>query len=182
MSRFLLHELLVDSGEVRSCREAGLLRASAIGSCVVVTAYDQQAAVGGMAHVMLPGEFHAMVPSAKTRYASNAVHELLQQIFRLGAEQSRLTVCLVGGGNVLGDGYSSPGPEIVHSLVALFAARGITPVAMDIGGQHRRSCILDVATGCVYYTLGDSTELLLWNNACQCSLQKNFRLYGELAA
>jgi len=48
-------EIYVSSGEVKSCQSEGILCASAIGSCVVVCAYDSDSVTGGMAHVMLPG-------------------------------------------------------------------------------------------------------------------------------
>ena len=80
----------------------------------------------------------------------------------LEADLARVQICLVGGGNVLGDGHDSPGPAIVRSLTETLDGVGLAPVAEDIGGTRRRSCTLDVAHGCVYYTVGDSTQTLLW--------------------
>ena len=51
-----LQEIFVNSGEAKACRGDGILQARSIGSCVAVAAYDPDSAVGGMAHVMLPGE------------------------------------------------------------------------------------------------------------------------------
>jgi len=39
--------LSVNSGDVTACKGEGVLRASAIGSCVVVTAYDPDSGVEG---------------------------------------------------------------------------------------------------------------------------------------
>ena len=54
-------EVDVSSGEVASCPAGGVLHAGGIGSCVVVSAWDAVAVVGGMAHVMLPGDRKSVV-------------------------------------------------------------------------------------------------------------------------
>jgi len=159
------HEVFVNFGEVEACRENGVLRASAIGSCVVVTGYDVDFCVGGMAHVMLPGASRAPNPSDRTKYAEDAIQEMMRKMEALGAKAARLSVCLVGGGNVLSDGHDSLGPEIVQSLIAILGEKGIAPVAMEVGGTQRRSCSLDVSCGRVTYTIGDSVERMLWEAA-----------------
>ncbi len=155
-------EVLVNSGEVKACRGEGILQASAIGSCVVVAAYDPDSAVGGMAHVMLPGESGGQDSSVKTKYAKDALEEMMRVMSDLGTMEARVHVCLIGGGNVLGDGDDSPGPDIVRSLIEILGRRGITPVAMEVGGTQRRSCALHVARGRVTYTVGDSEQRTLW--------------------
>jgi chemotaxis protein CheD len=157
-----LREIFVNSGEVKACQGEGSLRASAIGSCVVVAAYDPDSAAGGMAHVMLPGESPGPDPATKTRYAKNAVEEVMRVMSNLGAMEARVHVCLIGGGNVLGDDHDSPGPDIVRSLTEILARRGITPVAMEVGDTQRRCCTLHVAHGRVTYTVGDSEQRTLW--------------------
>ncbi|OQX15797.1 MAG: hypothetical protein BWK76_12565 [Desulfobulbaceae bacterium A2] len=160
-----LQEILVDSGEVKVCGAEGILRAHAIGSCVVVAGYDASSALGGMAHVMLPGAYHGWFPTLKTKYATDALGELCYLMERQGTSAARFSLCLVGGGNVLGDGHQSPGPDIVRSLEGLLARQGIRPVALEVGGRQRKSCTLHVARGCVMYTVGDSEQRLLWQAA-----------------
>ena len=65
-------EMSVNSGEVKACRKVGILRAGAIGSCVIVAAYAPDSGIGAMAHVMLPGASRDRDPSGKTRYAEAA--------------------------------------------------------------------------------------------------------------
>jgi chemotaxis protein CheD len=157
-----LQEIFVSSGEAKACRGEGILRASAIGSCVAVAAYDPGSAVGGMVHVMLPGKSPDPDPSVKTKYAKDAVEEMMRVMSNLGALEARVHVCLIGGGNVLGDGHDSPGPDIVRSLTEILGGKEITPVAMEVGGTQRRSCALHVARGRVTYTVGDSEQRTLW--------------------
>ena len=158
-------ELSVASGEVGARKGAGILRANAIGSCVVATAYDAHTGVGGMAHVMLPGASRDQRPSRKTRYAEDAVEEMMREMVVLGAKAARVHVSLIGGANVLGDGHDSPGPEIVQSLSEVLGGMGVRLVATEVGGTQRRSCALDVACRRVTYTIGDSEQRVLWQAA-----------------
>jgi len=156
------NEISVNSGEVGVCKGEGVLRASAIGSCVVVAVFIPDCRIGGMAHVMLPGASRDRDPSGRTRYAEDAMQEMMRKMADLGTKESRIYACLIGGGNLLGDDHYSPGPEIVQSLAEILRRMSITPVAMEVGGTQRRSCSLDVGCGRVTYTVGDSTERTLW--------------------
>lgn len=156
-------ELSVDTGEVVASGGIALLRARALGSCVAVTAYDPVSCVGALAHVMLPGKSCRAYTLSSTKYAEEAIADLMKKMLALGASKARMQVCLIGGGNVLGEGYESPGPEIVRSLFAILERAEITPVAEDVGGMERRSATLEVATGRVTYTIGDSGSRLLWD-------------------
>lgn len=163
-------EVSVSAGEVNACKENGTLRASAIGSCVVVVLYEPGSCVGGMAHVMLPGASCDKGPYRKTRYAKDALDGMMRQMAALGAEESGVRVCLVGGANVLGDGRHSPGAETVESLNEIFDRTGLPIVATEVGGTQRRSCALDVGRGRVTYTVGDSEQRVLWEAAGPVSL------------
>lgn len=156
------NEFFVNSGEVAACQGSGVLRAGAIGSCVVVTGYDPDSCVGGMAHVMLPGVSQDPDPSVRTKFAENALQAMVQKMLASGATEAGLHICLIGGGNLLGEGHDSPGPETVRSLAALLDIMNIRPVATELGGTQRRTCALDVACGRVTYTVGDSAGRTLW--------------------
>ena len=157
-------EVFVDSGDVDVCQGAGVLLASAIGSCVVVTVYDPNLYVGGMAHVMLPWASPYSDRSTKTKYAEQAMQELLRRMTDCKANRDRLDLCLIGGGNLLGDGHEDLSIEIAQSLLQIFDRMGIKPVASELGGTQRRSCSLDVASGCVKFTVGDSMQRTLWES------------------
>ena len=156
-----IQDTRVESGRVAVCRARGVLRAGAIGSCVVVVACDCKVRVGGMAHVMLPGAFHRGGLLEKTSYARNAVEKMRERMAALGAEVQRIRVCLVGGANVLGDGHDSPGASVVESLTSILDEAGMVVVAREVGGTRRRSCLLDMARGTVSYTTADSAPSVL---------------------
>ena len=151
----------VHTGDVAARRGDGVLQASAIGSCVVVAAFDRAAGVGGMAHVMLPGAAPHGRSVCRMKYAEDAVTELARMMAELGADATRTEVCLVGGGDIIGDG-AGLGREIAGSVREAVRKRGMSVVAAEVGGTARRSARLDVSTGRVTCTVGDSTEWTLW--------------------
>lgn len=158
------NEVFVNSGEVEICQSEGVLIASAIGSCVVVTLYDPYLYIGGMAHVMLPWAATDPNSSSRTKYAEEAVQELMRKMKNHRVNKNRLYLCLIGGGNLLGDGHEDLSTEIVQSLLKIFHRMGIKPVASELGGTQRRSCSLNVASGCVKFTVGDSMQRTLWES------------------
>ena len=155
-------EVSVCSGQVQACKGQVILRASAIGSCVVVAAYEPNALVGGMAHVMLPGASRDNGSPPKAKYAEHALKEMLHEMAGFGAKKSRVLACLGGGGNVLESGHVSPGSETTRSVADILERMRIATVAKEVGGTQRRSCSLDVALGRVTYTVGSSEQRVLW--------------------
>lgn len=85
-------------------------------------AHHRDSAINGLAHVMLPGESRGQDPSVTTKYAEDALKEMMQMMSDLGATEARVHVCLMGGG------HDSPGPDIVRSLTEILGRKGITPV------------------------------------------------------
>jgi chemotaxis protein CheD len=61
------------TGEVKSGNQDTVIKSGAIGSCVVITAYDKKNQLGSMAHVMLPGKAPKKKDIQKTKYAENAI-------------------------------------------------------------------------------------------------------------
>ena len=157
----LKNEIYVNTGEVEVCQSEGVLIATAIGSCVVVTVYEPYLCVGGMAHVMLPWASRDRDLSDRTKYAEDAIKELMGKIANYKANVDALKLCLIGGGNLLGNDHDDIGAEISRSLLEILGRIDINPVALELGGAHRRSCALYVASGRVTYTIGDSDQLTL---------------------
>ncbi|MHC4483370.1 MAG: chemotaxis protein CheD, partial [Planctomycetota bacterium] len=90
----------VNTGEVKVGGEKIVLRSLAIGSCIVIAAYDFKKKIGAMAHVMLPGRAPKKTLQ-KTKYAADAVDEMVSRMTRAGSNEGDIEACLVGGGNVL---------------------------------------------------------------------------------
>ncbi len=148
----------VNTGEVRTARNKTTLRAMAIGSCIVITAYDHNNKAGAMAHIMLPGSAPEK-ESQKSKYAAEAVDELIKQMVRAGT--SDIEVCLVGASDILQKDDDSICEANIESVTELLKEKDIPVMASALGGTKRRTVRLDVETGTVTYSEGDGKEKLL---------------------
>jgi chemotaxis protein CheD len=90
------------------------------------------------------------------------MEELFRTMMDFKANQAKLKLCLIGGGNLLGKGHDRLGIEIAESLLEILRKMNNKPIAMELGGTQRRSGALDVESGRVTFTVGDSIEHLLW--------------------
>lgn len=145
----------MSSQHVRIARMAvaagqGRLVAVGLGSCVVVTLFDRQRRIGGMAHILLPDPSAARDDSNPARFATSAVPMLREAVQRAGGT-GLLEAKLVGGaalfGSLLGAGGQQMGERNVAAARRALAALGIAIVASETGGNSGRTAELDVATG-----------------------------------
>ncbi|MBL7131976.1 MAG: chemotaxis protein CheD [Candidatus Omnitrophica bacterium] len=88
----------VDTGEVKVTSKSVVLRAMAVGSCVVMVAFDRGKKIGGLAHIMLPGSSREKEGQDKTKYAEDAIDELLEKLKNLGVKIEDLEISLFFGG------------------------------------------------------------------------------------
>ena len=143
----------VDTGKVEVSSKPVILRVMAIGSCIVVAAYDRYKKIGGLAHIMLPGRSPGGNDDARTKYAEDAIDVLLDTAEGLCAEKKDLEVNLVGGANVLGEGSISE--EVAASVLDYLKRLGIEPKKKKTGGTERRTVSLDVESGKIFYSEGN---------------------------
>ena len=154
------------------------LRAIALGSCIGVAAYDADKRIGGMAHVMLPGSAPDKAVE-KTRYAANAIEEMIRQMIERGSKPGNIEVCLVGGGNVLEREDDTICESIIESVREILENKGIGVKASAIGGAQRRSVSIDLESGQVWYTEGDREKRLLWTWSETSQYQSQCRREAE---
>jgi chemotaxis protein CheD len=159
--------IYVNSGEVKHGRPGATLNSGAIGSCVVVTVYDPNKKAGAMAHIMLPGRAPDKLYPEKdndlNKYSENAIESLTQQMTLLGSQINTMEACLVGGANVLKRKGDSISNENILSIINLLAEKNIKIMARSVGGTERRTASFNIEKGCLYYTIGDSEEKLLYS-------------------
>jgi chemotaxis protein CheD len=151
----------VSTGEVKVSGQSAILRSLAIGSCIVVTAYDARKKVGAMAHVMLPGSAPKR-SLERTKYASDAIDEMISRMSKAGSNIGDIEVCLVGGGNVLKREDDTICRSNIDSTTRLLMKRQIPVRSTVLGGTERKGVFLDVESGTVSYTEGDGKEQALW--------------------
>jgi len=152
----------VPTGAVAAGKSPDIFRSCAIGSCVVISAYCWQRRVGGLAHIMLPGNAPCNGILEKTKYAENAIKELLCHMETLEADMEALDVCLVGAANVLKRPDDTVGQNNLDSVIEILEKKRIKIQAQSVGGTNRRSVTFDIGKGTVFYTEGDEAERLLW--------------------
>jgi len=154
----------VNTGEVVVCKGKFTLRAIAMGSCIAAIAYDATTQIAGMAHIMLPG--CALQRSRqKTRYAVNAIEQMLNQMHRQGANAGNIEACLIGAGNVLQEKDDTICEDNIKSVTAILAEKDIPVMASVVGGTKRKSAYLDTTTGTVSYSRGNEVEKQLWRHS-----------------
>jgi len=154
----------INTGAVEVAGAGVILRSAAIGSCIVIAAYDCSRKVGAMAHIMLPGRAPKDAYSKRTRYAADAIDEMINKITRTGVNQCDLEVCLVGAGNVLKKQDNNICKDNIESTTELLKKKHIPVRAAALGGTERKCISLDVETGCIFYKEGDGKEKLLWKS------------------
>jgi chemotaxis protein CheD len=153
----------VSTGEVNAAKETTILMSAAIGSCVVIAAYDVANKIGALAHIMLPGTSPFKRTSDRTRYAEDAIEEMIGMMTGLGTDRENIEVCLVGGANVLKRKDDTIGQDNIDSVTELLTKQNIDIKAKVVGGFERMSVTLNVENGTIYHSIGDGTDKLLWS-------------------
>ena len=154
----------VSTGKVKVGRKGEILKSTAIGSCVVIAAFDSEKDLGVMAHVMLPGRAPKSACGESTRYAADAIEQMISKITVEGANLCDLEVCLVGAGNVLKKQDDTICKNNIDSITQLLKEQNIPVRAAVLGGTERKGISLEIESGSVYYTEGDREEKMLWKS------------------
>ena len=144
----------VDIGKIVVSSRAVILRVLALGSCVAVMLYDRHKKIGGLAHIMLSGRSPRQDYEDRTKYVEDAIDILLDTVKKLGAGLEDLEINLVGGADMLREGNISK--EIVGSTLCYLEKLGVRLENKITGGTQRRSVSLDIESGKIFYSEGDS--------------------------
>lgn len=134
---------LVSMAEVKICRAStDILMALGLGSCVGLCAYDAQARIAGMAHIVLPSSAGAL-GGGPGKFADTAVMLMLDEMQREGACATRIVMALAGGaqlfaGNGIGRGLDI-GPRNAAAVQAELTRLNLCVAASDLGGTTGRT-------------------------------------------
>jgi chemotaxis protein CheD len=158
-------ELRVAIARHAVAKAPGRLVCTGVGSCVVITIFDQAAQVGALAHVLLPDE--SLGGEASTahpaRFATTAVPLLLNALKARGAAGPYVAK-LAGGAGMFPDVLTTKGRIGERNVVAAkqaLAEAGVPIAGEDTGGPSGRSMVFDVETGklAVRSSSGDTNVL-----------------------
>jgi len=122
----------------------------ALGSCLGLMVYDPVAKVGGLLHAMLP--LSKINPKkAETNpcmFVDTGVPKLLEEVYKMGGQKSRLVVKGAGCGQPLGKNEMFKIGERNYTVLRkLLWKNGILLDAQDIGGSASRTVHQDLSTG-----------------------------------
>ena len=151
----------VSTGEVKVAHSGATLSSVAIGSCIAVAALDLEKRIGAIAHIMLPGRSPESCVE-KTRYADDAIEEMLNLMLNAGANANDIQVCLVGAGNVLQKEDDTICEANIKSVTQLLKEKNIPIRASVLGGTKRKGVFIDIDNGRISYTTGNEKEKVLW--------------------
>lgn len=153
----------VDTGQVACSSGNTALRSNAIGSCIVIAAYDRSNKRGGLAHILLPDSAPAN-EKVKTKYAADAIDTMIGELDRAGTDIQDIDVCLVGAGNVLEKTDDTICEKNIASVTRLLKERDIQVRKSVLGGTKRKFLYMDIESGRIYYSEGGGEEKLLWES------------------
>ncbi len=113
-----------------------------LGSCVVVTLYDAERRIGGLAHIMLPHSVSLNGHHTPYNCADTAIAALLKDLQSKGAGRLNTVAKMAGGGRMFSD-YQDSGPGIgaenIMSIKQVLTQEQILLIGEDIGGHHGRN-------------------------------------------
>ena len=120
-----------------------------LGSCVALILFESRLGMGGLAHVLLPGEPLASdtTQDLPAKYASCALDALHTGLKQRGARTASVKAILVGGARMFesdADLDQGVGQRNVESLKQMLSSRGIAIVAEATGGGQGRTVIFDL--------------------------------------
>jgi len=137
------------------------LKSYGLGSCVAITLYDDEANIGGLAHVMLPsGDESESDDPNPGKYADTAIRAMLRRMVEQGATYTAVEAKIVGGGDMFefdsfGDGV---GHRNVEAAKRELDKLGVPVVAEDVGGKKGRTVEFEAGTGEVTIKTADEED------------------------
>ncbi len=140
-----------------------------LGGGLGLTAYDPAVGVGGLLHAPLSDsrtdERRSRVRPAL--FVDTGLPALFEAMSRLGAEESRLQICLAGGARLPGSGASvAPGHGMFPAAIRALAQHHLTPRIQHLAASWDCRCSLEVATGEVRLNFSGQTGMtVLWKSS-----------------
>jgi chemotaxis protein CheD len=135
-------------GQLHASKEPAVIH-TVLGSCVAVCLYDPEERIGGMNHILLPGQADLRHFDTAARYGINAMELLINRIAVLGGDRRRMIAKVFGGGHILSaiskkNGMGRKNAEFVFEFLQM---EGIDLVSQDVGGSSSRKVLFHTDTG-----------------------------------
>ena len=119
-----------------------ILVAFGLGSCVGIGAYDPIKGIAGLLHAVLPEPLNGS-DLTSTKYVSNGIDKLFEEMIKKGAVKERLIIRIAGGANMLtSPGLSKTfdiGTRNIVKAQSVLEAQRMKIVSQNIGGNIGRT-------------------------------------------
>lgn len=133
-----------------------------LGPCAAVCLFDPVTFIGGMNHILLPGEGNVAINNSDSRYGITAMELLINQMMKLGADRFRLTAKVFGGASIL-SAISSEfcmGMRNIDFVVNFLITENIPILNYNFGGVDSRRIYYHTDTGDVLLKRIKSKEMM----------------------
>ena len=122
-----------------------------LGSCVAVCMYDPARKIGGMNHILLPGEPHwdGQTFDNSARFGINAMELLINRLLKLGAVRKSIRTKVFGGAHILRAIREdlSPGRSNLEFVFNFLEFERFSVISQDTGGYNARKIFFRIDTG-----------------------------------
>ena len=133
-----------------------IIKTCGIGSCVVITMYDELNKIGGMSHSMLPTAPNKNAGLSNhinkdPRYVDDAIMLLLESLTKLGSKEEYLIAKLIGGAKMFTilNSTNCIGDQNIKIAKAVLNQLNIPIVSQDVGGSVGRTAEFNLNNGLV---------------------------------
>jgi len=119
-----------------------IISSSGLGSCVVLTLYDTERKLGGLAHIMLPDSISLNGSHPPYKCADTAIATLIKELRTMRASPRNMVAKLVGGARMfLSSDNFSPGigEQNIISVKRILKRKRIPVIAENTGGNYGRN-------------------------------------------
>jgi len=135
-------------GDYFSSRKPAVIT-TVLGPCAAVCLFDTENRIGGMNHILLPGNATDYSNSNDSKYGINAMELLINQMMKLGANRYKLTAKVFGGASIMPSISSvfSMGMKNIEFVVDFLILEKIPITNYNFGGTDSRRIYFHTDTG-----------------------------------
>lgn len=145
----LKKQIIIPVGEYYVSTDPQEELVSVVGSCIAVTLHDKEKQIGGLVHIVLPGERTLRrTGNRNSFYADTGIPLLVDEMVKAGASSERLVANVAGGASqVAVCGEDTIGSKNAKAAITILKNKGIPIQKKDVGRKTGRKIILSVNTG-----------------------------------
>ena len=141
----------VGMADYKTGRNPASLISYGLGSCVGIAMFDPVTKIGGLAHIMLPDSTQARATENPAKFADTCLPLMLDEMIKLGAVKSRLTVKIAGGAQMFtftnATDIMRVGERNAEAVKSVLRKMDLRLAAEDTGGNYGRTVELKLDTG-----------------------------------